>query len=219
MKIVAFDPETEKPAWSEWVNGGLTRYGKLVYKTRCKGIDQSFFEGVLALAEDSDLLVIEDQWIHPKATNQFPRVKELVISRGDISRDWLERGKPVVVVQANVWSRILASATFRRRGGKTGSQWMSTEDIRKLSKIRAEDIKKKARVKFGRRIDHNIAAAICMGDWFFSAFLADCSMGGVEVRGGCDHEETIRQALMENLQTHTKRGRRNQPQKTAGGAR
>lgn len=174
MRIVTFDPEVSRPAYSMWEDGKLQGYGKVLYRYEEKIIDPVFFEAMQRFAERSDVLVIEDQWLPRNQPERIHTVKNLILVRAHIEYEWHRARKIVIPVQPLAWTKVV----------KRNNERLKSYEIRKRSVIVAQDISKQAGIGFSRKVDHNIAAAICMGHWFWTI---NAKRGVIEA---CDDKET-----------------------------
>ena len=147
MIIIAIDPDTKRIGYSIWENEHLKSWGLI-------DRDEEFLDKMHKLSttydKDTRVLVIEGQWLHPRASKRnvltFERLVEV---RASITTIFECNGWIPIVVQPQTWqTNVLQCSSQTKR-----------VDRKRYSMRLASELA-------GQEIDnHNIADAICLGYW------------------------------------------------------
>ena len=157
MVVCACDPHTKRPAFAFFNEGRLLSWRLL------NGTSREWLHEVKAIvdAEQPELLVIENQYLPPSidAVRRFRSVTKLVSARAMITAVFILSGIPYEIVEPFAWQRSL------------GSSNLGTEELKRLSIIKASDIAEQ------NIDDHNIADAINLGFWWVRSHPDHASSG------------------------------------------
>lgn len=147
MIIIAIDPDTKHIGYSIWDDGYLKKWGLI-------DRDENFLDKMHELSTtydgDTRVLVIEGQWLHPRASKRnvltFERLVEV---RASISTIFERNGWIPIVVQPQTWqTNILQCSSQTKRVDR------KRYSIKLASELTRQEIK-----------NHNVADAICLGYW------------------------------------------------------
>jgi hypothetical protein len=150
MVVCACDPHARNPAFAFFDEERFLSWHLL------SGTSRQWLTELKAIvdAKGPELLVIENQYLPPSidAVRRFRSVTKLVSARAMITALFILSGIRYEIVEPFVWQRSL------------GGSNLSTEELKRLSIIKASDIAHQ------NIDDHNIADAINLGFWWVRNF-------------------------------------------------
>jgi hypothetical protein len=150
MVLCACDPHTKTPAFAFFDEGKFLSWRLL------NGTSRQWLHELKAIvdADRPELLIIENQYLPPyiDAVRRFRSVTMLVSARAMITAVFILSGIRYEIVEPFDWQRSL------------GSSNLGTEELKRLSIIKASDIAQQ------NIDDHNIADAINLGFWWVRTF-------------------------------------------------
>ena len=154
LRICAVDPDTRVPGYAIFKGTTLVEYGTIrlrVGKTEKTGPE--FFETVKGLADRTDALVIELQFVIPGKPETAKSIMSLAASRGKIEVFWNMQAKRICRIHAYRWqNEVLTSGR--------GQRSLKREEVQIAVKQSATQIAGETIV------NADVASAICLGFYF-----------------------------------------------------